>query len=201
MTRFIVILFILTSFLSCKNNKKENTTTPQPTENIAETKTADSITLIKALYFNYPFADSKLYKWTDLEKSIPDFAKGKKEGILDAEINNPDALNKIFTLIKDSKTATSNNPINTRIAITIYYNNGTKDTMVIGDSNTNTIFINETQLESNNRLLYLIKNNMGYYSWMLGTDMSDLKELYDNSYIKEPFIRDKYYKLWQNYNP
>jgi hypothetical protein len=50
--------------------------------------------------------------------------------------------------------------------------------------------------QRNNRLIYLLKNNIGYYSWLEpSVDLDD--EIKDTSFVKEPIIESSYYKKYK----
>lgn len=194
----ILLLFLLSSnnmLVSCSNKSKQEANIPDA--EVVTNATADrSIKNISALYFNYVFNSNTPLKPEKMQKNIPDFKKDRK-GVLDATISDTDKLNKIKSLLESLKVSSQQTPVDARIMFTINYNDKSKDILCIGGQYTNHIYLNGIEQEANNKLLFIIKNYIGFYPWMIGDDMFRMEEMGDNSFPKEPFFSSAYYKQYQ----
>lgn len=189
----IFIVLSITFLVSCNGTKKEGL--EKQTVKLESTKDAE-IESISVLYYNYLFIEKYLIPCDGIKLSVPDFEKDHR-GVLDAIINDSKVLEEIKEQLVTLEPSTDNYLIDARITATINYKNGRQDELCIGQMDANTIFLNGIQQKMNNRLLYLIKNNIGYYPWMIGDGLQEMTELKDNSFMKEPFISNDYYKNWQ----
>ncbi len=132
----------------------------------------------------------------DVLKDIPQFGIDRK-GILDAEITDSLKLAKIQILL-DSLTPLQNvDQIDARIVATINYSNGSKDILCIGGEYSDKIYLNGAAMQTDNKLLFTVKNYIGFYPWIIGDDMFRMAEMKDNSFAKEPFVSSAYYKEYQ----
>lgn len=190
--KLIVLIIVSISILSCNNHKNSATLEKQDT---IDTTNKD-IQWISVLYYNYVFKSDSPIKLQDIKIKIPNFEVEHK-GILDATIKDSIKIRKIETLLNLLEDSDIKAPLDARIVAIINRNNGTKDTLSIGGEYSNQIYLNGIEKKPNNELLYLIKNIIGFYPWMIGDDMFDMTEMKDNSFPKEPFISSKYYRDYQ----
>ena len=181
-----LILFIGLYFLfSCSQFHKIDREISKCDSNI------DSIT---ALYFNYSFNSAKSIKCEDLsEHLIPDF-KERSTGIIDAKIIDCSILKRIDREISLLVPDTLQYPLDTRISIQVFYKNGEVKRLCLNDMYPTGLYLNGVKQIASNKLLFLLKNNIGYYSWFEGVNDSELK---DTTFVKEPFIESPYYKLYK----
>jgi len=177
---------LLISLLSCKRNNNNFITASNCDSDI------DSITV---LYFNHTFNRVKALKCEELnEKLIPDF-QHSHTGVLDAKIMDCSVLKEIGKEIQSLTPDTLQTLPDIRIAANIYYNDGSIKRICMAYS-LNDIFVDGVKQVTNNRLIFLIKNNIGYYSWFenAGEYMDELK---DTSFVKAPIIISPYYKQYK----
>ena len=186
----IVSFTILSGCNKAKNEKQD--------EQIATTDSIENtdIKSISVLFYNTLFLEKYLISCDDIKLSVPDF-KQNHVGVLDATIDDSKVLGEIKEQLSTLRPSDKNYLIDARITATIKYKNGKQDQLCIGQMEGNTIFLNGVMQEPNNRLLYLIKNNIGYYPWMIGEGLLNMVELQDQSFLKEPFVSSEYYKTWQ----
>ncbi|MFT3995756.1 MAG: hypothetical protein QM660_15710 [Dysgonomonas sp.] len=188
------VMFGLVLFCSCKNTKPE-------------------IESIRIAYYNYIFETSESINCDDIKvTTLPSFENilvydSKKkdsivesyidyQAIFDTIITNSILLKKIEDELILLKTNDSLKSIDSRISATILYKNGKEEKLCIGGIFTNVILYNGQIQETNNKLLYLIKNNIGYYNWISTEDIEYMDELNDTSFEKEPFVESTYYKRY-----
>ena len=159
----------------------------------------DSIVEAAALYCNTSFMSKAMIGWDDVRLYIPSFENGQNIGVLDALITQPKVIIEIQQLVESLQPATDSICMpDYRIAVTLKYKSGKTVRLGITDPRSvHQIYINDIAQQTNNRLLYLIKNNIGLYPWLIGNNLAQQSELYDNSFMKEPFIQSSYYKEWQ----
>lgn len=194
-SRLIFVTTLLFLFLiGCKQtDTKSNQTTTKNTPLI------DSISAIDVLYYNALIIKKSMIAWDDIKPDIPPFKQGQNIGVLDAHINNPKVISEIQQLVESLQPATDNVALpDYRIAVTLRYKSGKTQRLGLTDYRSlHLIYLDDVAQQTNNRLLYLIKNNIGLYPWLIGDDLAQQSELYDNSFMKEPFIQSNYYKEWQ----
>lgn len=185
----LLLIFISLYFVSC-NNKSEKVINTTQTE-------SDSLIAVNALYFNSNYQSKAMYKWDMIKLDIPSFKNGKNSGVLDATIEKPETIYEIQKLVESLETDSSKLDFlpDYRIAVTLQYKNGKIERLGISHPpKLDLIFLNDIPQKTNNRLLYVIKNNIGLYSWLIGDALYEQPELQDNSFMKEPFIQSKYNK-------
>lgn len=195
-TKYLATLLLTITILSCNNTKKE-----VAVSNISEEVllAGDSpIQSIDILYYNYPVEANESGDCDQLKTALPSFSPSDYRGILDATINDSTVLGQIKQQLIALRPATQQTTDNIILSGTINYHNGAVDQLCIGGIDGSSLFLNGVAQENNYRLVYLIKNNVGYYPWMIGDTMFDLPELKDNSFMKEPFVSSPYYKVWQD---
>jgi len=193
----LCLLFGSNSLLiSCNNNKSKPETETTETENPDITATKRSIKNISALYYNYVFTSNNPVKPEKIQKNIPNFKKDRK-GILDASITDTDKLERIKPLLESMRASGNQTPLDARIVLTINYSDKSKDILCIGGPYSSQLYLNGVEQQTNNKLLFILKNYIGFYPWMIGDDMFGMVEMRDNSFPKEPFFSSSYYKQYQ----
>jgi hypothetical protein len=189
MKRVIFIVCLTGLFVSCKNPNRVQTEIMNCSDS--------SIDSIFVLYYNSLFQPFMGVKSEEINTIyIPDF-ENKEDGILDATIKDCKILTEIeheILKLKPSKEASFED---VRIKATIYYKNGATKLICLNNWLSTSIFLDGFMQESNNRLLYLIKNNIGYYSWFGEPILKYMDELQDTTFVREPFIESPYYKKFK----
>lgn len=174
---------------SCKQNQQqENTLTPT----VSDTR----IDTIFALFYNYRFTSSSAINAEDIKPNIPDFTKQSK-GIIDATITDTTKIRIIKEQIDQLRKAEINEISDARISLVIKHRDGTTARLSLCGEYANRIFYNNKEQEPNNKLVFYIKNYIGYYPWFIGDDLFSMPELNDRSFMKEPFVSSDYYKQYQ----
>lgn len=194
--RYLTILLLAAIAWSCTNVKKENN------KNIPVTPVlvaGDSpIRQINVLYYNYMVDEDDATNCDDLALNLPSFESADYRGVLDATIDNVDVLSEIKKQMLLLHSVVEVSVQNILLTAIIEYENGATDKLCIGGHNGSTILLDGVEQSANNRLVYLLKNNAGYYPWLIGDALFSLPELIDTSFMKEPFVSSVYYKQWQN---
>ena len=193
----LIFIWLSITFIGCQNkpqNDSINTSIISPDECDCE------ITSISVLYYNWIFNTARAKNWDDLKLNVPDFINNTN-GVLDAEITDCNTLKKIaeeLNTLEPAKDQSGNADI--RILLTINYKDKDACTLTIGGYFAEGIFTKDrVELASNNtnRLLFLIKNNAGYYSWFDDEELNNMDELKDTSFVKKPLIESLYYKQYK----
>jgi len=193
-------LFILSStiifFANCKKDTAQNAQ-KQVENTITETSVQNrELKRIDALYYNYIFDTATPVKPEDIRKDIPQFEKERK-GVLDAEIADSLKIDKLLNLLVNLRPSEKQAPLDARIVFILRYSDESKDTLSIGGSYTNKLYLNGIEQATDNELLFALKNYIGFYPWLIGDDMFNMSELQDNSFPKPPFTSSIYYKQYQ----
>jgi len=185
--KYFTLLVLIILFTSSCNKSNNNSIKLNCNSQI------DSIT---ALYFNYTFNSVKSIKCEELDqKLIPDF-KNRATGILDAKILDCTILKEIESELMTLSPIKDSSYPDTRISVNIFYRDGTVKRICIDDMSPNQLYLDNIRQKNNNHLLYLIKNNIGYYTWFENPE-EYMDELKDTTFIKEPFIESPYYKQYK----
>lgn len=190
---FIFISILLLAITSCNNKQKKDNAPQQETE---INKTDLSISNISVLYYNYIVESEAAISPNDVQLNIPQFEKDRK-GVLDATINDSIKIGKLKSRIDSLRPTQQPSPIDARLVAIINYKNGAQDQLCIGGKYVNKIFLNGEEQETDNQLLFLLKNYIGFYPWMIGDDMFAMQELQDSSFPKGPFVSTPYYEAYQ----
>lgn len=192
----VLTISCIAFFFSCNTKDKKENNQDVTSSTIIEDSPLKSIS---ALYYNYLHTTKGMIYPEDLKLRVPTFTTDDYIGILDAEITDTLVLDKINDLVKQLEIDSSrlNSWRDARIVALLNYENGKQDTLSIEGSLPDNIYLNGIAHKPDNRLIYLIKNNIGFYPWFIGDKLYDMKELQDNSFMKEPFISSDYYKTWQ----
>ncbi|NDV67883.1 hypothetical protein [Dysgonomonas sp. 25] len=192
MKHLIIVLFLFCT--ACNSSNKGNS-------DIDRGDACDcDIQSIHALYYNYNFDTARALGWDDIQKWYDPQDTTKRNRIVEATITECSILQEIDKEIKTLKPAEEQYPGDARIALTINMKDGTIKEYVIGWPNTAAFYTKEykgTLLESENtnRLLYLIKNNIGYYSWFDQDDLKSMNELNDPS-VQRDSVRSRDGKIY-----
>lgn len=187
---FVLVLLFATT--GCHKGQKENT--PQ-TETVVS-KANRKIGSISVLYYNYLVETETPILPDDIRLSVPRFEENSK-GVLDANIDDSVKIKSLANRINLLQAAPQPSPTDARLVAVICYDNGSQDTLCLGGRLVNKIFLNGVEQQTDNQLLFLLKNFVGFYPWMIGDDMFAMKELQDNSFPKAPFISTSYYEAYQ----
>lgn len=180
--------------ISCKQkNKQEDIQEKESKETVVD-KHIDTIT---ALYYNYKFVSTTPVNREDMKINIPDFSKESK-GVIDATISDTTKIKKIEGEIGALRKSEENGVPDIRISVAIKHRDGTTDYLALCGEYANQIFYNNIKQENNNKLVFYIKNYIGYYPWFIGDDLFAMPELNDTSFPKEPFGNSKYYREYQS---
>jgi hypothetical protein len=183
----------------CSTNGQQNNTTGT-LEKQGVSSCDCEIIAIDVLYYNYLFNTARARNWDDLKLNLPNFTN-EYWGVLDAKITDCKVLKEINNEMKKLKTKREQSgDADVRIVFTASYTNRTDTILCIGGYFANGLFTKERielSSESINRLLYLLKNNIGYYSWFDESELEYMDELQDTTFAKEPFIESPYYKKYK----
>ena len=157
---------------------------------------------IYALFFNYSFERVNAVNCNEIEKDVPSMKRitvfndandsigyiADNHGVLDTMLTNSFVLKEIANELKKLKPDSVNYPIDARIACVIKYKNGKEEQLCIGGYFADCIEYCGVNQKQNNKLLYLIKKNIGYYSWMGDQILEYSEELQDNSFKRDSII-------------
>lgn len=188
------IFILLLSITSCNSKGKENNAQVEETQSIS--KADRRIDSISVLYYNYLIEPQTPIKPQDIKLNIPQFDKDRK-GVLDAHLVDSMRIKDIKSRIDSLKPAQQPSELDARLVAIIKYKDGSEDVLCLGGQYVNEIFLNGIQQEADNKLLFMLKNYIGFYPWMIGDDMFAMKELQDQSFAKAPFISTPYYETYQ----
>lgn len=191
---FISVFILLLVATACGNKQKENLSKERETAEVTEID--NRIDSISVLYYNYLFDSATPIKPTEIQLDIPQFGTNRK-GVLDALITDSARIRNIKIRLDSLKPLQQSSPLDARLVATIKYKDGRHDELCFGGKYLNEIFLNGIQLEADNQLLFILKNYIGFYPWMIGDDMFAMKELQDPSFPKAPFISTAYYANYQ----
>ena len=157
-------------------------------------KNDTNIKSIYVLYYNYSFERVNSVDCDEIKKKLPSFKKDEsymqtalnRLGVLEKTIKNKKLLKEIEDEIVKLQPDTSFDYIDARISCFIKYIDGREDRLCIGGYFANDIFYNGQCQIQNNKLLFLIKNAVKYYSWMDGEKYLKYQdELNDKSIIRD----------------
>lgn len=190
----LLIFLLLLSVAGCKNTKPENSDDNAKRQTIVNSDR--SINQISVLFYNYLIDWQPPIKPEDIKLSIPDFAKDPK-GVLDADITDSVRIANLKKQIDLLTPSQNSSPLNARVVALIRYTDGSQDQLCLGGTYVNEIFVNGIMQETNNELLFLLKNYIGFYPWIIGDDMFKMQELQDNSFAKMPYLSTPYYERYQ----
>ena len=178
----IIIGFInLFLFISCTSNSNKS---------ILVTCNIDSISVV---YFNYNFVSSKSIDCNNILTAKTPTMEEDGLGLLDATFYDESILKEICEELKLLEPSKNQYPLDTRLAVKIYKKN--KIEYLCSDGYR--LFKDGVLLSKNNRLLYLLKNNAGYYSWFKEEELMEMDELSDTTFVKEPFVISPYYEEYR----
>jgi len=190
----LISLGFLFMMASCKQKTNESTSS---IDNSGQAILKDrKLEKISALYFNYIVESENPINAGDITKQIPQFDIDRK-GILDAEITDSVKLKRIEKLVEKLQPATEEDNIDARIVLILEYNDNTSEQIIIGGKYTDRIYLNDVRQETDNEFLFVIKNSIGFYPWLIGDDLLTMEELKDPTFPKEPFVSSAYYKQYQ----
>lgn len=192
----LLALLLATIFVfgACNRNRKQENTI----ENESEQKVVDTrIDTVFALFYNYQFESPSPISPETLKKDVPDFTKDSYHGVIDATISDTSKIRKIKDQIDLLRPSGDNVTQDARIALTIKHKDGSYSYLTLCGTYADQIFYNNIRQEANNKLVFYIKNYIGYYPWFIGDGLYSMPELNDSSFPKEPFVSDEYYKKYQ----
>jgi hypothetical protein len=193
------LFFCIYSFIfgGCKKSDEY-----KKTENYVCQNIDTNIKSIYVLFFNYSFNTVIAVDCDEIEKKIPSMEKTEiadekgivigsmidYQGVLDSTITNIFTLHEIEQELKKLKVASDSLPccVDARISCLIKYKDGQEDKLCIGGYSVDFIEYNGISQEPPyNKLLYLIKNSIGYYSWMGDRMLEYSSELQDKSFQRD----------------
>ncbi|MBP1631249.1 MAG: hypothetical protein H6Q15_2142 [Bacteroidetes bacterium] len=163
----------------------------------------NSIESIYVLYYNYTFDPIVPIICSDMKKNIPPMTESKifnergdsvgtivnNRGILDTTLTDLSLLENIAIELKNLRP---NDSImfdaDARISCTIKYRSGKKERLCIGGVLADCIDYCGIPQNKNNRLLYLIKSSIGYYSWIGDKELKSFDELHDCSFKRDSVV-------------
>lgn len=193
----LFILFLSLPFIqNCKGNTRDDNLREKEDPVIETVVENRELAYIDALYFNYVFVSNTPVNPNDVKKDIPKFTINRK-GVLDAEITDTNRVKKVQEMLANLQPSVEQTPVDARIVINLHYNDGGQSQICIGGVHTDRIYMNGIEQSRDNKLLFTLKNYIGFYPWLIGDDMFNMSELKDNSFPKGPFISSKYYKEYQ----
>ena len=177
MRKYIFVGIILPFFIiscSCKNKNETN-----------KHKTIQSIYV---LFYAYSFETRIPVNSNEITKRIGKTFKSEdnkillKEGsVLDTTINDEFVLKEISDEICKLLFIRKSQPVDARISCLIKYKDGSSEKLCIGGYFANDIEYKGVRCLKNNKLLFLIKKSINYYSWMDDNIMRNQIELKDES--------------------
>jgi len=184
MQKFIIILSLLYACCSC--NKKIET----------------SIDSIYVLFYNYSFEGIIPIGCDEITKTsstMTEFvivdAQGDStgaflnyQGVLDTTITDRSVLSAIEYELNTSKKDTLINLMDARISCFIRYKDGREERLCIGGYWAEYVAYNNCVVVTANKLLFLIKNAIGYYSWMGDNILNYSYELKDSTILRDSII-------------
>lgn len=187
-----LLVILLGMVCSCNKKPKEM---PAATPQVPVDRT---ISRIDAVFYNYLIDIDDAQSQTVLQNAdVPDFEHSAK-GRLDASVIASKYLMQIDTLISNLHPSEVQQPVDARIRLTVVRGEAAADTICIGGRYATRIYLNGKLQQPDNRLLFLLKNQIGYYPWFIGDAMTHMSELTDDSFMKSPFVFTAYYKQYQN---
>lgn len=191
---FILLFAAIFTLVACnRNRQQENTIEDKSEQKVVDTR----IDTIFALFYNYQIESGSPVSPESLKKDIPDFTKGNYHGVIDAVISDTSKIGKIKEQIDLLRPSKNSGTPDARIAVTIKYKDGSLENLSLCGEYADQIFYNNVQQEANNKLVFFIKNYIGYYPWFIGDGLYSMPELNDSSFPKEPFGSSTYYKKYQ----
>ncbi len=174
----LTILVGILLFSSCKGSK-------------------DEIDYIDVLYHNTIFGSKQSPEMREnLKASIPDFTSPYSErGIFPVKITDSDVLKQIqaelVTLTPQDKYLYPD----VRIMMDVHYKDGSVKHVDFCGVLSDAIFVDGKRQAYNNRLAYIVKNNVGLYGWIKDDATFKLMpEIKDTTIVKEPLIEGYWYR-------
>lgn len=157
---------------------------------------------IHVLFYNYSFQPFLPVRCDEIIKDTPSWDSSvvtnehgdsigvlkNNHGVLDTIIINPFVLKDIAHELRNIKADSVKHPIDARISCIIKYRNNREEHMCIGGYYAEAIEYNGIRQKQNNKLLYLIKKHIGYYSWMEDRILEYSEELHDNSFKRDSVV-------------
>jgi len=155
-----------------------------------------SIDSITVSYYNQYFESPLARKYSDIMTAKrPTFEKiyiansGDYNvlytGVIDTVIANCSVLLSIESELNTLKPDTSFAVKDFRIALIVYYKDSKLPKKVLINES-NDVFLNNILQIKNNKFIYLIKKNIGFYSWFTRDYLEDMEELNDTTFEREP---------------
>ena len=119
------------------------------------------------------------------------------QGVIDTVITNPLILSQIQEELSQIKVLPDKENLeDVRIVCNIEYKDGRKDKLSINGEWATLLMLNGHYCEQNNKLVYLIKKNIGYYSIYGELVLEQFKELQDSCFI-DTIVNDQGQKYWR----
>lgn len=184
---YILSSIMMTLFLVCCNSAQNK----------------DEIESIYVLFYNSTFTTDIAIDCDQIKKNIPPMDTTlvvnqhgdsigimvNNYGVLDAIMTNPVVLKDIANELRNLQAdSASNYSFDARISCFIKYKNKKEERLCIGGEFTDDILYNGMRQKTNNKLLYLIKQNIGYYSWIDDRFLEYYYELQDKSFKRDSVV-------------
>lgn len=181
--RYELLFFtlVLSQFLSCE---REN-----------------SIDSMEGVYYNYIFSSSKLIDCDEIqvdstENKENNFTVTESDGfvfytpsyqrVVDTIVADRKILKEIQIELDKLEILEDTFDVDARIRVEFNYSNGENKKLCIGGEFTNHMMLDGKKVKTNNRLLYLIKYNLGFYSWLHNYQLDIMDELQDTTFRRIP---------------
>jgi hypothetical protein len=158
-----------------------------------------NIESINVLYYNYLFETPASIDCDKIKKDIPSFKNipilsqegdsiegyiADNHGVLDTLIVDKKVLNEIENEIENAEWNIY--PMgDTRISCSVNYKDGTKRKICICGFYSDELKCGNKMMKNSNRLLFIIKNSVGYYHWIHYDMLKYFDELNDTTFIRE----------------
>jgi hypothetical protein len=157
---------------------------------------------IHVLFYNYSFESFLPVNCNDIVKNISSMKISvvtneegdsvgiivDNQGVLDTTIVNSSVLKEIADELKNLKPESVNYSIDARISCIVKYKGGKEERLCIGGYLADCIEYRDVNQKTNNRLLYLIKKNIGYYFWMGDNILEYSEELQDKTFKRDSIV-------------
>lgn len=191
MYRYLIVI-IASLLVSCSQKKHED----KLDESRAGEKNERKIDSVSVYFYNYIRQDEKAVGCGEIQITGSENDELNRT-VLSCKLTDTPLLDVIASRIDSLRPSASSAAEDIRISAKISYNNNTSSMLCIGGMYSDLIFLDGILQETDNKLLFMLKNNIGYYPWMIGDALMNMSELKDNSFPKEPFKSSPQYEEYQ----